>query len=311
MVCTSGSVESVAKKTQKANDQVKKLQEMLQQDMESTKKKFYAEIDRHLHDAGVHDARELTYSADIKTEYTSEFSLDKLAGVITKALDAVKAAKDPKSTQPATSPEAIDAYKNLVNSVAEAAKSSSTSASSLSFSMNRLSPGVFAFLQASSVNMKDEDTFGSEAITSTAIFYRIIESIDDVKNEAEFVATLIDQQSYLHMKILQAALVDDLASGKLSLDEWQKKDDAYSGAVAKLKKSLEGHASPTNAPKLFSGSSSSSAAAAAAAPGHGGPHAKHSANHDIVCAALAKYKAGHGNHQVIVKIEGRLNSGFY
>ena len=51
----------------------------------------------------------------------------------------------------------------MFNTVAEAAKSSSTSAASLSFSMNRLSTGMYAFLYACSVNIKDEDTFGSEA----------------------------------------------------------------------------------------------------------------------------------------------------
>lgn len=68
------------------------------------------------------------------------------------------------------SPEAIDAYTDVVNAVAEAAKSSSTAAASLAFSMNRLAPGTIAFLFASSINIQDDETFGKEAVTTTAIY---------------------------------------------------------------------------------------------------------------------------------------------
>ena len=239
MACTSGSVRTVADKTVAAKAEIAKLQKMLEGQNEAHKETFFADIESHLAAANLKDAREISYNSDIKTEYTSEFSLDKIASVVTSALKALAAAKDPSVGLPATSPEAIAAYTDVVNTVAEAAKSSSTSAASLSFSMNRLSPGMYAFLYATSVSIEDEDTFGTEAVTSTAIYYRFMQSIDDIKNEAKFGAAIIDARNLLNLKTLQAALTDDLASGKITIEDWGKKDAAYSAAIATVQKRLE------------------------------------------------------------------------
>lgn len=241
MACTSGSVQTVADKTVAAKAQIDKLVQMLKQQEEANKGQFFAEIGKHLADAKVSDAREISYNSDIKTEYTSEFSLDKIAGVVTSALKVLAAAKNLSVGAPATSPEAIAAYVDVVTTVAEAAKSSSTASGSLSFSMNRLSPGLFAFLYASSVNIKDEDTFGSEAVTTTAIYYRFMQSIDDVKHEAAFGAAILDAQSFLKMKTLQADLLNRLDSGKpnsLTIEDWTKLDDAYSKQIEKMQARL-------------------------------------------------------------------------
>ena len=136
------------------------------------------------------------------------------------------------------SPQAVEAYVDVVNSVAEAAKSSSAISTSLSFAMNRLAPGMFVFLYVTSISIKDADTFGTESVTTTAIYYRMLQSIDDVKNEAAFVESIIDARSLISMKTLQAALVDDLASDKINLDEWNRKDDAYSHGVMKIEARL-------------------------------------------------------------------------
>lgn len=239
MTCTSGSVQSAADKTTSAKTQIDKLITMLKDDDAATKKYFFDAIGLHLKDAKISDAREISFSSDIKTEYTSEFSLDKIAGVVTTALKAAAAAQSPGSPSPAMTPEAINAYIDVVNTVAEAAKSSSTSSASLSFSMTRLSPGLFCFLYATSVNIKDADTFGTEAVTSTAIYYRFMQSIDDVKNQAAFGNAIIDAQNLKNMKELQASLTDQLADGKIDIDEWTKKDAAYDVAVAKIMKRLQ------------------------------------------------------------------------
>lgn len=141
---------------------------------------------------------------------------------------------------PATSPEALAAYGDLVNSVAEAAKSSSSAAASLSFSMTR-PPGMFSFLYATSVNIKDVDTLGSEAVCTTAVYYCFMQSIDDLKNEAEFNLTKIDVNSLVHMKTLQAALIDELANGAIDINIWMAKDTAYSMAIQKLQDRVNAH----------------------------------------------------------------------
>jgi hypothetical protein len=157
---------------------------------------------------------------------------------VTSALKAFVAAQDKTAKIPAMSPDEIAAYVDVVNAVAEAAKSSSTSSASLSFSMNRLSPGMFAFLYASSINIKDARAFGTEGVTTTAIYYRFMQSLDDVKYEAKFGEAVIDAKNLLNMKTFQAAVTDDLASEEINIDEWNKKDYAYSLAVTKIEARL-------------------------------------------------------------------------
>lgn len=243
MGCKTPSVERVANKTAKAKEQIDKLQSMIESQEKANKVKFYEQIKNHLASAGISDAREISYNSSIKTEYTSEFSLDKIANVVTSSLNAVKEATDPKITNPATNPKAIDAYVDVVNTVAEAAKSSSTAAASISFSMNRLSPGMFAFLFASSINIQDDETFGKEAVTTTAIYYRFIQSIQDLKEQGAFDAARIEVAlnlaSYEKFKTLQVSLIDQLASGKIDIDTYTKLDTIYASKATELKSELD------------------------------------------------------------------------
>jgi len=240
MACRSGSVKRVADKTVAAKSEIEKLQAMIREQENDNKTRFFQNIDSHLADARVTDAREISYSSDIKTEYTSEFSLDKIAGVVTAALKALaESQKAEGASPPAISPGAIAAYTDVVNTVAEAAKSSSTASVSLSFSMNRLAPGLFAFLHASSVNIEDKETFGTEAVTSTAIYYRFMQSIDDVKNEAKYGLAVIAARGLLDAKKLQAGLMDRVASGEIDVDTWMKLDDQYSLMVKRWQDELD------------------------------------------------------------------------
>lgn len=241
MACTSGSVEKVAKDHTNAAAQVKRLEDSLQGQADQYKTAFYKQIDEHLADAKITDAIQLEYAFNMKTEYISEFSLDKIAAVVVAALKAVVAAKDPTSPTPGMDAEAIEAYTAVVNTVAEAAKSSSQSASSMSFSMTRLAPGIYAFLQAKSTNILDEDTFGTEAVSSTAILYRIMQSIDDIKNQAKFGLAVLDAQNLLDMKALQVGLTARLGSGQIDIDTWVKLDSKYEGIIQGLKDRLAEH----------------------------------------------------------------------
>lgn len=241
MACTSGSVAKVAKDHKNAAEQVKRLEDNLKAQSEADKEAFYADIEKHLVDAKITDAIQLDYAFNMKTEYTSEFSLDKIAAVIVAALKAVVAAKNPTSPTPGMDKEAIEAYTVVVNTVAEAAKSNSQSASSMSFSMSRLCPGIYAFLQARSTNILDEDTFGSEAVSVTAIFYRIMQSIDDIKNQAKFGLAVLDAKNLLDMKALQIGLTTRLAEGEIDIDTWVKLDSKYEGIIQELKDRLAEH----------------------------------------------------------------------
>ena len=94
MACRTPSVERVADKMSKAKEQIDKLEAMVVAQEEAIRAKFYGQIDTHLASARLTDAREVAYQVNIKTESTSEFSLDKIAGVVTSALKAAKVATD-------------------------------------------------------------------------------------------------------------------------------------------------------------------------------------------------------------------------
>ena len=218
---------------------------MLEASLEAQKKAdetaFFNEIDANLAKAKITDAIQMEYASNMKVEYTSEFSLDKIAQVIVAVLQAVVAAKNPASPTPGMDKEAIEAYINVVNTVAEAAKSNSQSSSSLSFSMTRLSPGIYAFLMAKSTSLLDEDTFGSEEVTATSIFYRVMQSIDDIKNQAKFGLAIIDSKILLDMKALQHGLIARLANGNIDIDTWVTLDSKYEGIIQGLKDRLAEH----------------------------------------------------------------------
>ena len=72
--------------------------------------------------------------------------------------------------------------------------------------------------------MLEEETFGSESITSTIIFYQLLYSIDDLKNQQSFDEAAIDVQNLLNMKRVQAALTDSLANGTITIDDWMARD---------------------------------------------------------------------------------------
>ena len=304
MGCVTPSVQGVADKTLDAKAQVDKLQKMLMSYATKNKDDFFKEIETNLKDANIADAIQKGYNMDIKTEYSSEFSLDKIASVVTSALNTLAAVSDPTSPNPTTSPEAIASYIDLVNSVAEAAKSKSTSSSSMSFSMNRLCPGMYAFLYATSVSIKDDKLFGTEAVTSTAIFYRFMQSADDIKNDAKFGETVIDAKNFLAMKTLQAGLTDQLASGKIDITEWMTKDQAYSAAIVRIEARLKADGDTTDKVNKLASTSTV-------------PVLKSMAlsltdNNQIVTNAIKKLSEMGGKYKAVIEeSEARLISKYY
>lgn len=241
MTCSSPSVKSVADKTENAKAQVRKLEQSLLDDDAKYEKYFKDEKEKSLSDAKIADARIINSNKDIKVEYSSEFSLDKIAAVIVDQLKTVAKGLSPKIPEPSMLDDAVNSYVDLVNSVAQSAKSSAKSSASLSFSMTRLSPGLFAFLYATSTTLKDVDTFGSEAICCTAIYYSFVESIDDLKNESKFDEAVIDTQNLKNMKILQAGLTEQLANKEIDIQTWSKLDKEYSKAIKQIKKRIKEH----------------------------------------------------------------------
>ncbi|MGR5367957.1 hypothetical protein [Photobacterium damselae] len=68
-----------------------------------------------------------------------------------------------------------------------------------------------------------------------------MQSIDDIKNQGKFDLALLEKQTLVGLKTLQAALVDELASGKIDIATWNAKDSAYSEAIQKVQERLDAH----------------------------------------------------------------------
>jgi hypothetical protein len=244
MACRTASVKRGAGNVVKAIAALEELEKVMDGKDSVYKTDFSARIDDSLKAANIHDAELMAENSAIKTEYSSEFNIDAIAKVITTSLTAVNAAipkpTDPKAFQ---SSEAIEAYADVVNSIAEAAKSSSQAAASLSYSMNRLGPGIFAFVMARSETITDQETFGTESVSSTAIYYRYVRSNQSLQNDAKFEATkmlmahvLAQIDKWIKM---QAALLDDLGNDKVTMELYETKDEKYDEFIAKQRAKME------------------------------------------------------------------------
>jgi hypothetical protein len=221
-------------KTAVAKAQLDKLEALISANETSNKRLFFSKIDNSLSQTNISDAKEMKYSSDIITEFKSEISIEKIADIVTSAVHTANSEITLKVDALSTDSDNMKIYVDMVNSVSEAAKSTSSAATNLVYSMNRLSPGILMFLYASSKRLNDLETFGEETVISTAIYYRLMYSIDDVKNIAAFDALQIDIESLAKLKTLQAALLDELANNKIDYKTWKTLDTKYSEAVKQI-----------------------------------------------------------------------------
>lgn len=251
MDCISEPVVRVADKSFGAREQVERAQRYLRTDTDRLRKEFLRKIDAHLAAANVTDARELSSDIRTKTEYLSETSDARVAQVIRSSLTTVMRLKDPWVRTPSMDDDAISTWTDAVNMVAEAAKSTSASVSDETFLMARLAPGLYAFVMASSIRVQDPEMFGAEAIATTMVFSRFMESIQDVQKEAGHGAGTVDSGTLARVELLRAALVEELADGGIDVEEWTCRGQVYSAVTdriqARLKKTAQGSAGPAPA----------------------------------------------------------------
>ncbi|WP_421919751.1 hypothetical protein [Marinifilum sp.] len=224
MPCKSPSLEKVVQKSENAKKQIEQLNKQLISLEASNRQKFEAKMAEHAQKAKIQDFRQLIFNSAIKTEYSHEFSLDKIAPVIAATLEAVAQSLTGSVLEILTSADAVSSYSDLVVSISEAAKSKSSASNNLAFSANRIAPGIYAFLSANSVSIKDEQTFGEESVTSTSLIYNLSNSIDDLKNAVEFETAYLDAELLVKFKHIQIGYADELAHGTMTLAVWQEKN---------------------------------------------------------------------------------------
>lgn len=252
--CRSAKIEEVVNGATAAIDQIAKLENQIKSEENMRNQEFLKRIDEYLNLLAIDDQTFIQKNIYIKVEYTSEFSLDKIVDVVKSAL--IAAAKSAVATNPAAllSSDATDSYSDVVVSIGEAAKSSSSTAANGSFSATRLAPGIIAFVYTTSSNIKEIQTFGTEAITATAMHYALIESNQDFAQtkHIETIQCTINAalKAYKDFITLQAALVGCLSRGEITTDEYIDRDGKYTEIVKELRKRVQDAINDVNEPKI-------------------------------------------------------------
>ncbi len=212
----SPNVTKAAREQVAAKDAIVLLQDSLKKDHGKYIGEFNAYVDATLKNMKITDADPCDENNYVRVEYTSEFSLDDIAAVVKSVLEVVAARSGGGGVPaPATSPEAIEAYIGVVSAVAEAAKSSSSATSDMSYSANKVGPGTYVFLYCQSQAIKDEALFGTESITASAIYYRVINSLQAVQKSADFKLALIDYYLLDKWALLKEFYIDQLMNGDI------------------------------------------------------------------------------------------------
>jgi len=253
-ICRSAKIEEVVNDATAAINQIAILENQIKSEENKRDQEFLKRIDEYLDLSDVNDERFIQKNTYIKVEYASEFSLDKIVDVVKAALQA--AADSAIATNPAAllTSNAADSYSEVVVSIGEAAKSSSSTAANGSFSATRLAPGIIAFVYTTSSTIKEIQTFGTEAITATAMHYALIESNQDYAQtkDVETIQWTIKSalKAYKDFITLQAALVGRLSRGEITLEEYVDKDNKYTVIAKSLREKVKKAIDDASQPKI-------------------------------------------------------------
>jgi hypothetical protein len=253
-ICRSAKIEEVVNDATAAINQIAILENQIKSEENKRDQEFLKRIDEYLDLSDVNDERFIQKNTYIKVEYASEFSLDKIVDVVKAALQA--AADSAIATNPAAllTSNAADSYSEVVVSIGEAAKSSSSTAANGSFSATRLAPGIIAFVYTTSSTIKEIQTFGTEAITATAMHYALIESNQDYAQtkDVETIQWAIKSalKAYKDFITLQAALVGRLSRGEITLEEYVDKDNKYTVIAKSLREKVKKAIEDASQPKI-------------------------------------------------------------
>ncbi len=247
----SPNVKKVAKQNVKAKEAIQTLQDSLTADDSVNAALFNNKVSGTLAEMKVTDADLADESSYIRVEYTAEFSLDDIANVIKDVLKVVAANSGPGVPGPATSPEAIEAYMGVVSSVAEAAKTSSASSSDMSYSATKIGPGTYVFLFARSASISDERLFGTESITASALYYRVINSIQAVQKSAEFKLALIDYYMIDKWALVKESYIDLLIAQQVDANTCRKMQEYADEEMRKARVRLKQAGLPVKQPMLM------------------------------------------------------------
>ena len=222
MACKSPSVKRIAKKSEVAKKAIEALSKQLKDLNDADETAFKAKVEEMKKALNVDDFSPVIYDTNIKVEFTHEFNLDLLVPVIANAIKTLSTtlAASGGPIGILASPDALGSYTSFVNSIAEAAKSSSSAAGSASFSMNKIAPGAFAIIATRSSTLQDKETFGEESVTATSFQHGIFTSVKDAINVTNYTLIVLYANTIVKLSDAQILYLDKLQKGEMTIAEY-------------------------------------------------------------------------------------------
>lgn len=216
----------------------------LENSLKKYEKEYYQEFDERIEEvaasAKLGEMTETNRIFRIKTEYQSEFSLAKIAAVIGSVLKVAAATRGPSFDKIPLNSEAVDAYTDLVNSIAEAAKTNTQMETSFTFNWIKLTPDFAVFLMSKSSSIQDEALFGSESVCSTAVLYKgfNVTSVEKLKVESEepnlVGPAAAEFKALVAFKALQLSLSKRIAEDLITIATGIKLDGKYAMELVEI-----------------------------------------------------------------------------
>lgn len=235
MACLSTSLEDVVKKADGAREQIEKLQQGLEKTDVLNRQRFKEKREEFFKNVGLNDVEPADVNFNIKVEFASEFSLDKIIPAVKAAIDTAVGLYG--GVNP-ISDKTQKAFSDLVVAIGECAKFSSEAASSLSFATNRLSPGIFVSLYATSNSIKDANMFNKKAVTATMYYYQLSKSVKDIEIDMVREATVMYAQKVIDMNKRILELADQLALGQITYEIFVERTETIRKAIGLMRPTL-------------------------------------------------------------------------
>lgn len=235
MACLSTSLEAVVKKSEAARAQVENLQKGLEISDTTNKQYFDKKRKDFFENVGLDDVTNGEIAHNIKVEFASEFSLDKIIPVVKASIEAAVAIYGGGKPIGANTQKA---FSDLIVAIGECAKFSSSATSSMSFATNRLSPGLFVSLYAASVSIEDRNLFGKKAVTATMYYYQLSKSNKDIEIDNLRELTLLYAEGVINLNKKILELGYQLAEGSITAEMFNERRETIRTLINEMKLSL-------------------------------------------------------------------------
>lgn len=232
MACKSASVERAEKKSHKALDVIRKLDESMQIITQEEVNEFNKRITNYADKNGINDFKFNDLSTQVKVDYTHEFNIDRLVPIIKGLLDAAAVALGAnKALEVFANPENIKIFTDLFNGIAQALKTTSSTGVAFSFNVSNIAPGFRAFTSIKTRTIQDKETFGQEAITAQTILYKMGLSPTLIVEDAEIALLLSLNATVKYLADARVGLALQVKEGTLSIGEYLKLTKEISAAI--------------------------------------------------------------------------------